>query len=131
MQNPNELLAATVAAFERWRTNRTSATQTTPPALQQQAVALLDNFSSSKIVIALNISGTNLKRWAGQLSPANGQLVATEFITLPREDNPPTAELNLELTFGNGCHMRLCGDISPAQLSAITVSVTAHARELP
>ncbi|MFT5163140.1 MAG: hypothetical protein ACI9FJ_001725 [Alteromonadaceae bacterium] len=59
MQNPNELLAASVAAFEQWRTKRTFATQTIPPALQQQTVALLDNFSSSKIVIALNISGTN------------------------------------------------------------------------
>ncbi|MFT5163141.1 MAG: hypothetical protein ACI9FJ_001726 [Alteromonadaceae bacterium] len=57
-------------------------------------------------------------------------MAATEFITLPREDIPPTAEFNLELTFGNGCHMRLCGDISPAQRSAITVSVTTHVRAL-
>jgi hypothetical protein len=126
MQNPDERMAATVAAFEQWRVQRPHPTQVTPEPLQQQAVALLAHFPSPQIIAKLNISGTNLKRWAEQL-PTHNQV--TDFITLPHQtDKPETAQLNLELAFGNGCLMRLCGDISPAQLTAITQSVTAYGR---
>ena len=124
MQNSDERMAATVAAFEQWRAQRPHPKQVTPEPLQQQAVALLAHFPSPQVVSKLNISGTNLKRWTGQLPDQNQ---GTEFITLPHHvDKPQTTQLNLELAFGNGCLMRLCGDISPAQLTAITQSVTAY-----
>ena len=124
MQNSDERMAATVAAFEQWRAQRPHSTQVTPESLKQQAVALLAHFPSPQINAKLNISGTNLKRWAEQL-PAQNQI--TEFITLPHQpDKPQAAQSNLELSFGNGCLMRLSGDISPAQLTAITQSVTAY-----
>jgi hypothetical protein len=126
MKNRDELMAATVAAFEQWRANRSHPTQATPKRLCQQAVALLEHFPSLQVISKLNISGTNLKRWAGHGQPPEQNQV-TEFITLPTHlDKPEPAQLNLELTFGNGCLMRLCGDISPAQLTAITQSVTRH-----
>jgi hypothetical protein len=95
----------------------------TPENLRQQAVVLLDHFSSSKIVSALSFSGTGLKRWS---LDDNAEL--TEFVTLPTIGNAAITSLNVELSFGNGCHMRLCGEISPAQLTAITQTVTAHSR---
>ena len=122
MQNPNELMSSTVAAFAQWRATRVHSTQTTPIKLQQQAVALLDHFSSSQVTANLNISGTNIKRW---VADNNGQ---DDFILLPDvvAEPPKTSQLNLELTFGNGCLMRLNGDISPAQLTAITQSVAVQ-----
>jgi hypothetical protein len=122
MQNPDEHMAATVASFEQWRAQRPHPTQVTPEYLQQQAVALLAHFPSPQVIAKLNISGTNLKRWAEQ-PPTSNQI--TEFITLPEQaDKPEVTPLNLELAFNNGCLMRLSGDISPAHLTAITQSVT-------
>ena len=80
MQNPDERMAATVAAFEQWRAQRPHPKQVTPERLQQQAVALLAYFPSPQVIAKLNISGTNLKRWAGEL-PTQNQI--SEFITLP------------------------------------------------
>jgi hypothetical protein len=63
MQNPDEMMALAVTAFQHWRTSRANRVVKTPPALQQQAAALRASFSSSKIMKALSVSGTNLKRW--------------------------------------------------------------------
>jgi hypothetical protein len=109
MQMPNEMMASAIVAFELWRENKGYCAAKIPENLRQQAVALLDHFSSSKIVSALSLSGTGLKRWS-------------------LDDNAAITSLNVELSFGNGCHMRLCGEISPAQLTAITQTVTAHSR---
>jgi hypothetical protein len=123
MQTPNEMMASAIVAFELWRENKGHSAAKTPENLRQQAVALLDHFSSSKIVSALSLSGTGLKRWS---LDDNAEL--TEFVTLPTIDNAAITSLNVELSSGNGCHMRLCGEISPAQLTAITQTVTAHSR---
>jgi hypothetical protein len=60
MQNPDEIMALAVTAFQHWRTSRAHRVVKTPPALQQQAAALRASFSSSKIMKALSVSGTNL-----------------------------------------------------------------------
>lgn len=120
MQNPDKMMATAITAFEQWRQNRVNKAVKTPSLLQQQAVALLAHFSSSKINTTLNISGANLKRWSAQVHNKQRQ---TEFIALPPIDEASPAALNMTLVFNNGCHMRLCGELSPAQLSAITQSV--------
>ena len=117
MQNPDEMMALAVTTFQQWRLTRAHRAVKTPRALQQQAVALLAHFSSSKIMSALKLSGANLKRWSTNLQV---QHHLTEFVALPPVDEPLPAPLSLELAFSNGCHMRLCGDITPAQLIAIT-----------
>ena len=122
MQNPDEMMALAVTVFQQWRKTRVHRVVKTPKALQQQAVALLAHFSSSKITSALKLSGANLKRWSTNLQDQHNP---TEFVSLPPVDRPLPAPLSLELAFSNGCHMRLCGDISPAKLIAITQSVTA------
>lgn len=125
MQNPDKMMALAITAFEQWRKFRTHRVAKTPKALQQQAVALLTHFSSSKTMSALNISGANLKRWSSHAQMKNS---ITEFVALPSVNEPEPASLSVELAFGNGCRMRLCGDISPAQLTAITQSVVVSSR---
>jgi hypothetical protein len=126
MQNPDEMMNAAITAFQLWRENKKGRSVQTPAVLRQQAVALRKYFSSSKITSALNISGSNIKSWSKPVQDKQGQ---PEFITLPSVDAaltaPIPAPLNLQITFANGCHMQLCGDISPAQLTAITQSVVA------
>ena len=129
MQNPKKRLATVVKAFEQWRQTRHNSTQITPTELRQQAVSLLEYFSSSHIMAALHISGSNLKRWSQQQQQSTEQVA--EFVPLPLVEQPVPAQLNLELlnlelTLGQGCHIRLSGDISPAHLSAITQHITAN-----
>ena len=119
-QNETQQLAATATAFEQWRNARTYSTAKTPEPLKQQAVALLSCHSPSAIMKALGISGGNIKRWSQQPQQADGE--ATTFVALPAVDEPAPTGLNLELTFSNGCHLRLQGDISPAQLTALEQS---------
>ena len=85
-------------------------------------MVLLDHFPTPQVVAKLNINSTILKRWANDTKEQG------DFIALPDviEPLPQAAQLNLELAFANGCVMRLDGDISPAQLTAITQSVAAQ-----
>ena len=122
MQNPDEMMASAITVFTKWREKRVNRAVKTPSALQAQAVALIAHFSSSKITSALNISGTNLKRWSKQLQD-NQSL--TEFVALPSIDQSSATPLSLGLVFNNGSNMHLCGDLSPAQLTAIIQSVAA------
>lgn len=125
MQTPDDLMALAITAFEQWRKTRVHRVLKTPEILQQQAVELLTHFSSSQIMKTLNISGTNFKQWTKQHKHN-----LAEFITLPPIEQPSSAPLSLELAFGDACHLRLYGEISPAQLSAITQSITASSAAL-
>jgi hypothetical protein len=123
MSNPNQLLTAAVTAFEQWRKTRAYAKVKTPESLRQQAVALLSHHCASTIIKTLKISDSNFKRWLQQSQTIGGE---AEFITLPCVEEPvdtAPAGLNLELTFNSGCQLRLQGDISPAQLTALVQGV--------
>jgi hypothetical protein len=109
MQNPDEMMALAVTAFQHWRTSRAHRVVKTPHALQQQAAALRASFSSSKIMKALSVSGTNLKRWSSQKQTKRS---LTEFVALPSINEPQPAPLSLELAFTNGCHLRLCENVT-------------------
>ena len=126
MQTPDEMMALTIKAFKEWRETRQYSVSKTPKRLQQQVVALLVHFSSSKVMSALNISGTNIKRWSKHNQDKHDP---AEFVTLPSIDEPsPHAQLSMELAFNNGCCMRFYGAISPAQLTALTQSVDTSSR---
>jgi hypothetical protein len=127
MQNPDEMMASAITAFKQWRDTRVNRAVKTPTILQAQASSLLKHFPSSKITVALSISGTNLKRWSTLVQ--DGQSL-TEFVALPPLEAPSSAPLSMQVVFNNGCHLRLCGELSPAQLTAITQSVAASSREI-
>ena len=122
------LMTAAVAAFEQWRKTRQHPTEKTPEKLQQQAVVLLEHFPAPQIVAKLNISGNNLKRWSQSAQPSSPSNGVAAFVALPCIDEPERSapNLNLELTFNNGCHLSLQGDISPELLMALAQSVTTQ-----
>jgi len=124
MENPEKRMASAITAFKQWRETRLNRAVKTPIILQAQAADLLADFPFSKITSALHISGTNLKCWSKQQDKQS----QTEFITLPPIDVPLSASLSVTLTFNNGSHMSLCGELSPAQLTAITQSIAASPR---
>jgi len=125
MQNSDEMMASAITAFKQWRDTRVNRAVKTPSVLQAQAAALLEYFPSSKIIVALNISGTNLKRWS---KLAQDKQSLTEFVALPPLETPSSTSLSMEVIFNNGCHLRLCGELSSTQLTAITQSVAASSR---
>ena len=127
MKNPDEMMLSAITAFKKWRDTRVNRAVKTPTVLQEKAFALLKHFPSSKVTVALSISGTNLKHWS-KLAQEKQDL--TEFVALPSIVSPSSAPLSVEVAFNNGCHMRLCGELSSVQLTAITQSVAASSREI-
>jgi hypothetical protein len=127
MSNPNQQLAAAVTAFEQWRKTRAYAKVKTPEPLRQQVVALLSHYPASIIIKTLKISRSNMKRWSqqSQNSPAENQFVA--LAAVDEATHPEPLGLDLELTFNSGCQLRLQGDISPAQLTALVQGVNTSA----
>ena len=115
MPNP-EQLSRVITAFEQWRHNKIERQASTPAPLRQQAVALLDNYASSKITSALRISGTQLKNWAESLTVANKP---DPFVHLPLSSNGQPNSLNLQLHFRHGEQLILSGDISLSMLTAM------------
>ena len=115
MPNP-EQLSSVIAAFEQWRHNKKERQASTPAPLRQQAVALLDNYASSKITSALRISGTQVINWAELLTVSNKP---DPFIHLPLSAKSQVQSLNLELHFRHGEQLTLSGDISSSLITAM------------
>ncbi|MCG6200562.1 hypothetical protein [Psychromonas antarctica] len=113
MSNP-EQLSSVITAFEQWRHHKNG--RQTPALLRQQAVALLDNYSSSRITSALRISGTQLKQWTESLQVVNKP---APFVHLPLSSSVQHKSLNLELHFRHGEQLTLCGDISLSLITAM------------
>ena len=110
----SEQLSSVIAAFEQWRHHKNG--RQTPTPLRQQAVALLDNYSSSKITSALSISGTQLKHWAESLQVAE---TPVPFVHLPLSSSAQYKSLNLQLHFRHGEQLTLSGDISLSLITAM------------
>ena len=114
MSNQDQL-SVVVTAFEQWRKNRTSPKGATPQPLRQQAVALKSQYSSSRITIALKISGGQFKQWCKDYQSLNESI---DFVQLPVTSSPQIDEveegaLKLELSFSHGEQLRLSGQITP------------------
>jgi len=67
MSNQDQL-PNVVIAFEHWRSNRNGRQVPTPVPLREQAVALLNYYSSSQITSALRISGSSLVQYEMSLN---------------------------------------------------------------
>ena len=105
MSNQDQL-PTVVSAFEHWRNNRNGRQVPTPTPLREQAVALLSNYSSSKITSALRISGSQLKQWRNSLEPTD---ITSLFVHLPISPSLTQPPLNVELRFARGDEMSLSG----------------------
>jgi hypothetical protein len=95
----------------------------TPEPLCQQAVALLAHYLASTIIKTLKISSNNMKRRSQQLPAIGGEAELVILLCIGEPVDATPAGFNLELAFNNGCRLRLQGDISPAQLTALMQDV--------
>jgi hypothetical protein len=99
-------LLTVVTAFEHWRSNRNGRQVPTPTVLREQAVALLNHYSSSQITSALRISGTQLKQWRNSAAPTDA---TSQFVHLPISISPTQSSIKVELCFASGDQMHLSG----------------------
>jgi hypothetical protein len=125
MPTPKELLAAAITDFTHWRKAKSHSSEQTPESLRQQAVALLEHFPFTRVTTTLKLSSNLLRRWSQQQPVAVHEQQPNEFITLPPSETPKN-QLALELVLGNGCQMRLSGDISTEQLNVVTQNILMH-----
>ena len=118
MSNQDQL-SSVVTAFEHWRNNRNGRQVPTPNVLREQAVALLNHYSSSQITSALRISGSQLKQWRNSIAPTE---TTPQFVHLPISTSPTLSSVKIELCFASGDQMNLSGAVNGELLiSLITV----------
>ncbi len=115
MQNQDKITTV-VTAFEQWRCNRNGRQAPTPTTLREQAVSLLNHYSSSKITSALSISGSQLKQWRGTLETVEE---APHFVHLPIQSPLAQPPLNVELRFISGDSMCLSGAVDSGMLVSL------------
>jgi hypothetical protein len=107
---PNQdQLSIVVTAFEHWRSNRNGRQVPTPTALREQAVALLNHYSSSQITSALRISGSQLKQWRKCVAPTK---IKPQFVHLPISSPSTLPSVKVELCFASGDQMNLSGAVN-------------------
>ena len=114
-------LSTLVTAFELWRSNRNGRQVPTPTALREKAVALLNHYSSSQIISALRISGSQLKQW--RESAASTPETKPHFIHLPISSSPTQHSVNVELCFVSGDQMNLSGAVDSELLISLIDSM--------
>ncbi|AZG35451.1 MULTISPECIES: hypothetical protein [Shewanella] len=100
----SDLLSTLSTAFECWRSNRNGRQVPTPNTLREQAVGLLEHYSSSKITSVLRISGSQLKQWRNSISPPVNN---PQFVHLPILAPSTQTTFNVELKFFQGDTMSL------------------------
>lgn len=115
MSNKDQL-STVVSAFEHWRSNRNGRQVPTPNALREQAVALLNHYSSSQITSALRISGSQLKQWRISTAPTE---TTPQFIHLPIPTSPTQSCAKVELCFASGDQMHLSGVVDSDMLISL------------
>ncbi len=122
MPTPKELLATAITEFTLWRKSKSHSSEQTPESLRQQAVGLLEHFPFTRVTTTLKLSSSLLRRWSQPKPMVADCLQSNEFVTLPPSEQPKN-QLALELVLGNGCQMRLSGDISTEQLNVVTQNI--------
>ncbi len=116
-------LAQVERDFAHWRSHREQRSHT-PPALRQQAVALLEHHRPSHICQALGIHSDALKRWsqiAKGSTLADKPLATTspspDFVALPpMEPHPQKEALKLAIERPDGLRLTVTGHFSLAEL---------------
>jgi hypothetical protein len=113
-------LAVVVTAFTQWRKNRKGRHVSTPISLREQAVSLLNTYSSSKIIAALHISGSQLKQWREHDTSSTA---LSPFVSLPMAALAPQQPFNIELRFVSGEQLRLSGVVEHELLTTLIAAI--------
>jgi len=111
-------LESVSAAFNHWREHRASTKDPIPLALQKQAIELLRSHSQSRVINALKIDHTMLKRWQQQVAAAT----EGEFISLTAAAQPALTQPSLQVVLRNTVGGELI--ITGITLSQITTLAT-------
>ena len=118
-------LAQVELAFAQWRNHREQRSHT-PPALRQQAVALLEHHCPSHICQALGIHSDALKRWSRPAQQnthssdsSTGKSPSPDFVALPPEEPRPELEtLSFSIERPDGLRLTINGQFTLAELIA-------------
>ena len=116
-------LDSVASAFEHWRNTRRSRREAVPAALRLQAVELLSRYTQIRILKALKINHSMLKRW----SQRDAAPKAMGFVPLPLPSTVPVSS-SLQITLRNrqgGC-MEITGAVSAAQLFSLAQGFAAQ-----
>lgn len=114
----SDQLTNAVAAFAHWRSNKKGIR--TPIELREQAVALSKTYSVGQITKALNLSGTEFKKWRQQSETA----VLPTFVSLPESVTTVLLPNNVEVFFASGERLCLHGG-DPALLLSLVQALRA------
>ena len=116
MTAPNPLTLESVAsAFVDWRSHRAHRREAVPIALQQQAVALLEQHTQAEVLRALQINSKMIRRWRQTHAPET----VPQFVTLTESALPASSDLRITLSHPQGGRMEIAGALDAAQLAAL------------
>jgi hypothetical protein len=110
----SDLLSSTIAAFEQWRNNKPKKSSPIPLVLRQQALALLPDYSRSKIALSLRISGHQLKQWSAPQTLNECE----DFVELPFSPTP-VQPWQLDVKLNSGDQLCFSGAIDKSLLVLI------------
>ncbi|WP_057830333.1 hypothetical protein [Colwellia sp. TT2012] len=114
--SPPDPLSTLVTVFEYWRSNRNGRQVPTPVILREQAIALLNHYSSSQITSALKISGRQLKQWRKCVASTETK---PQFVHLPISTSPTQSSVKVERCFASGDQMNLSGAVNAELLISL------------
>jgi hypothetical protein len=110
----SDLLSSTIASFEQWRNDKPNKCSPVPLTLRQQALALLPDYSRSKIALSLRISGRQLKQWSAPHAPNERE----GFVELPSSPTP-VQPWQLDVKFNSGDQLCFSGAIDKSLIVLI------------
>jgi len=101
----SEPLATIAAEFGAWRKQKIHAKTPVPHPLRQQAVSLLERYSSGEVTSALGITTVQLTQWRHTVEHND----PTSFIELAPQASSTHSSVTVELNFTSGEQMHLRG----------------------
>ncbi|MER2492806.1 hypothetical protein [Catenovulum sediminis] len=128
--NTTPLLEQTKAQFDHWRDNKDTLGTLTPVELRRQAVELTHQYSASKVVTTLGLSGSVIKRWRAELKLKHTQTTSEPidtFVALPNTQQASAAIAEARIVLNDGTNIQLNGGASAQVLSVLAQALTVSA----
>lgn len=116
------------AQFDHWRDNKNTLGTLTPVELRRQAIELTQEYSVSKVVTTLGLSGSVIKRWRTELkhTQTTSEPIDT-FIALPTTQQANAAIASASIILNDGTNIQLNGEASAQVLSVLAQALTVSA----
>ncbi|MBD1584952.1 hypothetical protein [Pseudoalteromonas sp. S16_S37] len=116
------------AQFDHWRHNKDTLGTFTPVELRRQAVELTQEYSVSKVVTTLGLSGSVIKRWRTELKHTQTTIEPMDtFIALPTTQQANAAITSASIILNDGTNIHLNGEASAQVLSVLAQALTVSA----